>query len=137
MEAFGVPGYLVYPAAAFEISTGTVMILGLRLTEVGMICSGWCLLTASIFHRDWQGDDGQTQQIMFMKNLNMAGGFLVLVAAASDEGKSVAGVLGWVKAKLCRAPEGQKYDAEHESLLAKGLPPSYLSGRECQAGQIV
>ena len=137
MEAFGVPGYLVYPAAAFELSTGTMMIFGLRLMEVGLVCSAWCLLTASIFHRDWQGDDGQTQQLMFTKNLNMAGGFQMLAAAASYEGLNTAGVLDWVKIRFGSNPESQRYVAEHESLLSKNLPPSYLYGAERRARQIV
>lgn len=89
MEAYGVPGYLLYPAAALEITCGTMLILGVMLTPLGLLLTGWCILCASIFHRDWNGDNGQTEQIMFMKNLCMAGGFLML--AAGQQGSSSAG----------------------------------------------
>ena len=75
MEAYGVPGSLIYPAAALEITGGTMTLLGIFTQPVSMILSGWCLLTASIFHTDLQD---QTQKIMFLKNMAMAGGFLIL-----------------------------------------------------------
>jgi putative oxidoreductase len=79
MEAYGVPGYLVYPAAALEITGGTLILAGQFTGPVSVVLSGWCLLTASIFHSDL-GD--QTQMIMFLKNMAMAGGFLVLAEKA-------------------------------------------------------
>ena len=86
MEAYGVPGYLLYPAAALEITSGTMLILGVMLTPLGLLLTGWCILCASIFHRDWNGDNGQTEQIMFMKNLCMAGGFLILAGGQQGSG---------------------------------------------------
>jgi putative oxidoreductase len=79
MEAYGVPGSLIYPAAAFELISGALLLLGLHIELVGWLLSGWCLLTGVIFHRQWGGDDGQMQLMMFLKNLVMAGGFLVVV----------------------------------------------------------
>ena len=75
MEAFGVPGYLLWPAAAFEIGSGMALIAGWHTRELAVPLAAWCLLTAAIFHRDF-GD--QLQQINFMKNLAMAGGFFIL-----------------------------------------------------------
>ncbi|MGC2030351.1 MAG: DoxX family protein [Steroidobacteraceae bacterium] len=46
-------------------------------TEISEIDTGFCLLTAIIFHRNLAD---QTQMIMFFKNLSIAGGFLLLVA---------------------------------------------------------
>ena len=136
MEAYGVPGYLVYPAAALELTSGTMLILGVMLMELGVVLSGWCLLTASIFHRDWQGDDGQTQQLMFMKNLCMAGGFLVL-ASTPHESRSFGTIRQWMKEKLSSNGKEHTSPGEHTNLLPKHLPPSPLYGGERRAGQIV
>ena len=81
MEAYGVPGYLIYPAAGFEISTGIALLAGWHTRDVGVMLAMWCLFVAGIFHRDFKD---QNQQIHFMKNLAMAGGFLVL----ADHGES-------------------------------------------------
>jgi putative oxidoreductase len=75
MEAYGVPGEPIYPAAAFEISSGVAISAGLVPAVLCWLLAGWCILTAAIFHVDF---GNQIQQIMFMKNLVMAGGFLVL-----------------------------------------------------------
>jgi putative oxidoreductase len=79
MEAYGVPGYLIYPAAALEITGGVMLLLGVFTRPLSLVLAGWCLLTAAIFHKELTD---QTQQIMFFKNMVMAGGFLVL----SDHG---------------------------------------------------
>lgn len=81
MEAFGVPGNLLWPAAAFEIASGAALLTGWNTRAFGMPLALWCLLTAAIFHRDF-GD--QEQQINFMKNMAMAGGFLILVEHGSN-----------------------------------------------------
>lgn len=75
MEAYGVPGELLWPAAAFEIASGLALISGLLTTIHDVCLAGWCILTAVIFHTDFQDPN---QKINFMKNLAMAGGFLVL-----------------------------------------------------------
>jgi putative oxidoreductase len=75
MEAFGVPGSLLWPAAAFELITGLLLVTGLWVRVTSVLLAGWCLLTASIFHTAWSDP---TQLMMFMKNLVMAGGFLIL-----------------------------------------------------------
>ena len=75
MEAFGVPGVLLWPAAAFEISSGILLVIGLWNRPLSILLSGWCLLTAAIFHTAFSD---QVQQVMFLKNLVMAGGFLLL-----------------------------------------------------------
>lgn len=75
MEAHGVPGELLWPAAAFEITSGLALLLDWRMKQISMLLSGWCLLTAFIFHTNL-ADDGE--RINLMKNMAMAGGFLVL-----------------------------------------------------------
>ena len=73
MTAHGVPGPLLWPAAALEIGSGVLLLLGLGLRPLGFVLAGWCLLTALIFHTAFAD-----QNINFLKNLTMAGGFLLL-----------------------------------------------------------
>ena len=75
MEAMGVPGALLWPAIAFEISAGVLVALGYRTRIVAFLLAGFCLMTAAIFHHQFAD---QIQMIMFLKNVAMAGGFLLL-----------------------------------------------------------
>ncbi len=75
MAAYGVPGILLWPAAALEIGSGLLLLLGFGLRPLGAVLAGWCLLTALIFHTAFTD---QNQMINFLKNLAMAGGFLLL-----------------------------------------------------------
>ncbi|OCT52772.1 Inner membrane protein YqjF [Cladophialophora carrionii] len=105
MEAYGVPGMLIWPAAALEITGGTMVLTGTFTTPVSIVLSAWCLLTAAIFHKDLTD---QTQMIMFLKNMAMAGGFLVLAERATEV---------W-------SPKAATGDAEESSRgLSHNIPP--------------
>ena len=80
MAAYGVPAVLLWPAAAFEIGSGALLGLGLCTRPLGVLLAGWCLLTAAIFHTAFAD---QNQLINFLKNLAMAGGFLLLARAGA------------------------------------------------------
>jgi putative oxidoreductase len=80
MEHYGVPGVLIWPAAAWEIGGGILLLTGLWIRPLSILLAGWCLLTAVIFHTAWAD---QTQMIMFLKNMTMAGGFLILARAGA------------------------------------------------------
>lgn len=86
MEAYGVPGYLIWPAAALEINGGLMLVLGIYIRTVAITFAMWCLLTAAIFHVELQD---QTQQIMFLKNMTMAGGFLVVAKEMNNHWSSL------------------------------------------------
>ncbi len=75
MQAYGVPGVLSWPAAAWEIGGGLLLLVGLWIQPVSVLMAGWCLLTASIFHTAFSD---QNQMINFFKNMTMAGGFLLV-----------------------------------------------------------
>ena len=77
MEAMGVPGALLPLVIATELGGGLLIALGwwTRLAALGL--AGFTLLAAVLFHRDL-GD--QIQMIMFLKNLAIAGAFLILFA---------------------------------------------------------
>ena len=80
MEAMGVPGALLWPTIAFEIGAGVLVALGYRTRVVALLLAGFCLVTAAIFHHQFAD---QIQMIMFLKNIAMAGGFLLLAAVGS------------------------------------------------------
>lgn len=80
MEAFGLPGALLVPTIVFELGAGLALLLGLYARAAAFLLSGFCIVTALIFHRDF-GD--QIQQLMFLKNVSMAGGFLLLAKSGA------------------------------------------------------
>jgi putative oxidoreductase len=78
MEAHGVPGMLLPLVILTEAGGGLCVLLGLFTRPVAIALAGFCVLTALFFH--WHPED-QMQMINFMKNLTIAGGFLVLAGA--------------------------------------------------------
>ncbi len=80
MEAYGLPGILLPAAIAVELGGGLAVLLGIFSRWAALALAGFCIVAAAIFHTAWSGDGGQMQQIMFMKNLAMAGGLLLLFA---------------------------------------------------------
>jgi putative oxidoreductase len=77
MAMFGVPGALLPLVILAELGGGLALIAGFltRLTSAALAL--FCIVSALIFHADFA--DGM-QQILFMKNIAIAGGFLALVA---------------------------------------------------------
>jgi putative oxidoreductase len=74
MASQGVPGMLLPLVILLELGGGIAIVLGLftRLTAVAL--AGFCVASALMFH------SGATDTILFMKNMAMAGGFLILAA---------------------------------------------------------
>ena len=77
MEAMGVPGALLPLAIALEALGGLAIILGWQTKIVSVALAGFCVVSAVIFHNDFSN---QAEMISFMKNVTIAGGFLLLVA---------------------------------------------------------
>ena len=77
MEAMGVPGALLPLVIALELLGGLAVMLGWHTRIAAFLLAGFSLLSALLFHANF-GD--QMQMIMFMKNISIAGGFLMLVA---------------------------------------------------------
>lgn len=80
MEAMGVPGALLWPTIAFEVGAGVLVALGYHTRVIALLLGGFCLVSAAIFHHQFAD---QLQMIMFLKNISMAGGFLLLAAVGS------------------------------------------------------
>lgn len=81
MVAAGVPGALLPLVILTELGGGLLIILGLFTRLAAFALAGFCVLSGILFHSDMVD---QIQQIMFMKNMAMAGGFLFLVAHGAD-----------------------------------------------------
>jgi putative oxidoreductase len=77
MEAMGVPGALLPLVIAVEVLGGVAVILGWQTRIAAFLLAGFSLLSALLFHANF-GD--QMQMIMFMKNIAIAGGFLMIVS---------------------------------------------------------
>ena len=75
MEAMGVPGGLLPAVIALEILGGLAVIIGFKTRWASYALAGFTVLAAVIFHADF-GD--QMQMILFMKNLSITGGLLLL-----------------------------------------------------------
>jgi putative oxidoreductase len=78
MNAAGVPGVLLPLVILTELGGGLFVLLGLFTPYAAIALAGFCVLAAWFFHYQ-PGDMGQ--MINFMKNLTIAGGFLVLAGA--------------------------------------------------------
>ena len=77
MESVGLPSALLPIVIATEILGALAIIAGWRTRITAFLLAGFTLLSALIFHGDF-GD--QVQMVMFLKNVSIAGGFLLLVA---------------------------------------------------------
>jgi putative oxidoreductase len=77
MESMGVPGAVLPLVIATELGGGLLVLAGLWTRAAAFAVGGFSALSALLFHSNF-GD--QTQQILFMKDFAMAGGFLFLVA---------------------------------------------------------
>jgi len=77
MEAMGVPGMLLPLVIALEVIGGLAIMLGFKTRIVAFALAGFSIVSAVLFHADFSD---QMQMTMFMKNISIAGGFLILVA---------------------------------------------------------
>jgi len=77
MDAMGVPGALLPLVILFEVGAGLAILAGWKTRWAAIALAGFSVVSAAIFHNNF-GD--QTQMIMFMKNVAIAGGFLLLAS---------------------------------------------------------
>jgi putative oxidoreductase len=77
MNSAGVPGELLPIVIALEILGGVAVIVGWKIRIFAFLLAGFCLLSAILFHADFSN---QIQMGLFMKNIAIVGGFLVLIA---------------------------------------------------------
>jgi len=80
MAAMGVPTILLWPTIALELLGGTAIIVGFQTRPVAYLLAAFCMVAALIFHRNFSD---QMQMVMFLKNLAIAGGFLLLASSGA------------------------------------------------------
>lgn len=77
MSTVGVPSALLPAVIVTEVFGALAILLGWQTRIVAFLLAGYSLLTALVFHNNFAD---QVQMIMFLKNVSIAGGFLLLVA---------------------------------------------------------
>ena len=82
LEKTGVPmpGIAYYGVVAIELGGGLLLLLGLQTRLVALVLALFSVATALLAHTDFAAAG---QQINFMKNMAMAGGYLAFVAAGA------------------------------------------------------
>ncbi|MCD1127689.1 DoxX family protein [Jinshanibacter sp. LJY008] len=78
MQAMGVPGFLLPLTILLELGGGLAVLFGLLTRTTAIFTALFTLLTAFIFHSNFA--EG-VNQLMFMKNLTIAGGYLLLAVS--------------------------------------------------------
>jgi putative oxidoreductase len=74
------PMLLAFGTAALELIGGLAIMLGLQARIAALALAVFTLLASVLFHNFWAmpADQQMMQQLMFMKNLSVAGGLLLL-----------------------------------------------------------
>jgi putative oxidoreductase len=76
MAAMGVPGAILPLVIVAEIGGGIALLIGFLTRLAGLGLAVFSIASAILFHADF---GNPVEQIMFMKNLAIAGGLLLLV----------------------------------------------------------
>jgi putative oxidoreductase len=82
MESQGVPGMLLPAVIGLEIIGSIMLVVGWKIRYAAFALAGFTILSALMFHLNFAD---QIQSIMFMKNLAIAGGLLLLVNHGAGE----------------------------------------------------
>ena len=77
MESVGVPGALLPAVIALEVLGALAIIVGFQTRLVALALAGFTLAAAALFHANFAD---QIQMILFLKNVSIAGAFVLLAA---------------------------------------------------------
>lgn len=80
MESMGVSSMLLWPTVLLEIVGGIAVAIGYRTCLAASALALFSIATAVIFHSDF---GNKMQMILFMKNIAMAGGLLLLASSGT------------------------------------------------------
>jgi len=77
-----IPEALTAATIVLEVVGGVALVIGYRLRLFAVLLAGFTLLAGLFFHNFWAmpAEVQHIQQIMFMKNLSIAGGLLIIAA---------------------------------------------------------
>ena len=82
MEAYGVPGILFIPSVIVEILFPLLIIVGYKTKVASLVMILFILTVTIIFHTDFSNE---MQLIAFLKNIAIAGGFLIIFARSTGK----------------------------------------------------
>jgi len=82
MDSVGVPGSLLPIVIILEIVGGLMVITGFKVKWAAYALAGFTIVAGVIFHSNFAD---QMQSILFMKNLSIAGGLLLLASYGSGK----------------------------------------------------
>ncbi|HSI56470.1 MAG TPA: DoxX family protein [Ideonella sp.] len=88
------PEVLAVVVGLFELLSGIAIVVGYKTRWVGLAVAGFTLLASVVFHAFWAvpAEQQMVTQLLFMKNISVAGGLLLLSAlgagALSLDGRS-------------------------------------------------
>ncbi|MGM8938583.1 DoxX family protein [Psychrobacter glaciei] len=77
MESMGVPGMLLPLVIALELFGGIAILIGFKARLIALLFVGFNIVSALLFHQFWIDE---SQMNPFMKNIAIAGGFLMIFA---------------------------------------------------------
>lgn len=77
MTSQGVPAFMLPLVIALEVLGALAIMVGWKTRIVAFLLAGFSLVSAALFHLR---PDDAVQMTMFLKNVSIAGGFLLLVA---------------------------------------------------------
>lgn len=75
-------GVLAVMTALVEVAAGLAIVVGFRARIAALVLAAFTLLASVLFHNFWAmpAEQQMVQQLMFMKNLSVVGGLLLLFA---------------------------------------------------------
>lgn len=80
----GLPGWLVWPTILVEVGGGLALAIGYQARWSALALAGFALLSGLLYHLvpsfAAEGMAAQMQMIMFLKNVSIAGGLLMVTA---------------------------------------------------------
>ncbi len=79
MQSAGLPTILLWPTIALEVLGGLAVAVGFKTRYAAFALAAFSILAAIIFHTNFAD---QMQMILFLKNIAMAGGLLLLAVGA-------------------------------------------------------
>lgn len=77
MDSVGVPSMLLPLVIALELLGGIAVLIGFKARLISLLIAGFSIVSAILFHQFW---NDESQMNPFMKNIAMAGGFLMIFA---------------------------------------------------------
>lgn len=73
----GLPAFLAWPSALFEVALGVAMLIGFQTRIAALAGAAFCIVAALLYHNNMAD---QIQAAMLFKNFAIAGGFLMFFA---------------------------------------------------------